>query len=95
MLITKPSAFIYYLIFIIVIQQFDGNVLGPKIQGDQLGISALWIMFAVLLFGGLFGVIGMIVGVPIFAVIYYFVDEAIEMKLIKRKKPTNTEDYMK
>lgn len=94
-LITKPSAFIYYLIFIIIIQQFDGNVLGPKIQGDQLGISALWIMFAVLLFGGLFGVIGMIVGVPIFAVIYYFVDEAIEMKLIKRKKPTNTEDYIK
>ncbi len=93
-LITKPSAFIYYLIFILVIQQFDGNVLGPKIQGDQLGISALWIMFSVLLFGGLFGVVGMIIGVPVFAVIYYFVEEAIEAGLIKKGKSPKTEDYM-
>lgn len=93
-LITKPSAFIYYLIFILAIQQFDGNVLGPKIQGDQLGISALWIMFSVLLFGGLFGVMGMIIGVPLFAVIYYFVDEAIDVELIKKGKSPKTEDYM-
>lgn len=93
-LITKPSAFLYYLIFILAIQQFDGNILGPKIQGDHLGISALWIMFSVLLFGGLFGVIGMIIGVPLFAVIYYFADEAITRGLIKKGKSPKTEDYM-
>ena len=93
-LITKPSSFIWYIIFIIVIQQFDGNILGPKIQGSQLGISALWIMFSVLLFGGLFGVGGMIIGVPLFAVIYYFLDEALELKLVKKGKPPKADDYL-
>ena len=93
-LITKPSAFFFYLLFIIVIQQIDGNIIGPKIQGDQLGISALWIMFAVILFGGLFGVLGMIIGVPVFAVIYYFADEAIRIRLKKKNEPEEPEQYL-
>lgn len=92
-LIVKPSVFIPYIIFIILLEQLDGNVIGPKIQGKQLGLSALWIIFAIFLFGGIFGVFGMVVGVPLFAVIYYFVTAAINNGLHRQGKSTETVDY--
>ena len=92
-LIFKPSMFIPYLIFILVLEQVDGNIIGPRIQGKQLGLSALWIIFAIFLFGGLFGFFGMFLGVPIFAVIYYFVNAAVNNGLNKQGKSANTLDY--
>ncbi len=92
-LITKPSVLIPYLIFIILLEQLDGNVIGPKIQGKQLGLSALWIIFAIFLFGGIFGFLGMVLGVPFFAVIYYFVNAAINDGLENQGKSTDTADY--
>ena len=59
-----------FLVFVILLQQLDGNVIGPKILGDSTGLSALWVMFGILLFGGLWGIAGMLVGVPLMAVIY-------------------------
>lgn len=92
-LITKPSVLIPYLIFILLLEQLDGNVIGPKIQGKQLGLSALWIIFAIFLFGGIFGFLGMVLGVPLFAVIYYFVNAAINDGLENQGKSTDTADY--
>ncbi len=92
-LITRPGLFIPYLIFILLLEQLDGNVIGPKIQGKQLGLSALWIIFAIFLFGGLFGFFGMVLGVPIFAVIYYFVHAAINNGLENQGKSADTLDY--
>lgn len=92
-LIFKPSMFIPYLIFIVVLEQVDGNIIGPRIQGKQLGLSALWIIFAIFFFGGIFGFMGMFLGVPLFAVLYYFINAAINNGLNKQGKSANTLDY--
>ena len=92
-LLSDPKMGIYFIIFIIALQQFDGNVLGPKILGNSTGLSAFWVVFSILIGGGLFGVPGMILGVPSFAVIYYIVDMLINNKLEKRKLPTDTDSY--
>ena len=84
---------IYFIIFIIALQQFDGNVLGPKILGDSTGLSAFWVVFSILIGGGIFGVPGMILGVPTFAVIYYIVGMLVNDKLKKKKLPISTEAY--
>lgn len=92
-LLADPKMGIYFIIFIIALQQFDGNVLGPKILGNSTGLSAFWVVFSILIGGGLFGVPGMILGVPTFAVIYYIADMLIDHKLDKRKLPTETDAY--
>ncbi|MBQ5323740.1 MAG: AI-2E family transporter, partial [Oscillospiraceae bacterium] len=74
-------------------QQLDGNVIGPKILGDSTGLPALWVMFAILVGGGIFGIIGMFIGVPAFAVIYKFAKEHLEEKLNEKKLPEKTESY--
>ena len=70
LLLENPTHCLMFLVFIILLQQLDGNVIGPKILGDSTGLSALWVMFGILLFGGLWGIAGMLVGVPLMAVIY-------------------------
>ena len=70
LLLDNPTHALMFVIFIIILQQLDGNVIGPKILGDSTGLSALWVMFGILLFGGLWGILGMLVGVPLMAVIY-------------------------
>lgn len=77
-LIADPVKAVEFLVFIIILQQFDGNILGPKILGNATGLSSFWVLFAIILFGGLWGFIGMIIGVPLFAVIY-----DITRKLVK------------
>ena len=72
-LMISPMKCLYFLIFILVLQQFDGNILGPKILGDSTGLPSFWVLFSILLFGGLLGFVGMIIGVPAFAVIYRLV----------------------
>ena len=85
LLIVDPIKAFWFIIFIFVLQQLDGNVIGPKIIGDSIGISGIWIMFSVIIGGGLFGVVGMIVGVPIFAVIYSLVSNFVNKRLEKSK----------
>ncbi|MCD7715405.1 MAG: AI-2E family transporter [Lachnospiraceae bacterium] len=69
-LMVSPAKAVEFLIFILILQQFDGNILGPRILGNKTGLSSFWVLFSILLFGGLFGFVGMIIGVPVFAVIY-------------------------
>ncbi len=69
-LIQDPIKALWFVLFVLVLQQLDGNIIGPKILGNTTGLSSFWVLFAILLFGGLWGFVGMIVGVPLFAVIY-------------------------
>lgn len=69
-LIQNPIKALWFVLFVLVLQQLDGNIIGPKILGNTTGLSSFWVLFAILLFGGLWGFVGMIVGVPLFAVIY-------------------------
>lgn len=80
-LMENPWKALYFLIFIIALQQFDCNFLDPKIVGKSIGLPAFWELFACLLGGGLFGIVGMAIGVPFFAVFYAILDEAISKKL--------------
>lgn len=93
-LMVNPSQTIYFLIFILILQQFDGNVLGPKILGNSTGLSSFWVIFAITIFGGFFGILGMAVGVPIFAVIYAALKRYINKLLTTKKLPTNTKEYL-
>lgn len=81
------------LVFIIILQQVDGNVIGPKILGKSTGLSAFWVVFSVMFFGKLWGVIGMLIGVPVFGVIYYILDTFVNFKLKRRSLPVETEKY--
>ncbi len=92
--LSNPMNCVYFIIFILILQQFDGNILGPKILGDSTGLSGFWVIFAITFFGGLFGVFGMIIGVPIFAVIYSIVGRLVNHQLEKRKLPTETSLYL-
>ena len=88
-----PLNCLYFVIFIIVLQQVDGNIIGPKILGSSTGLSGFWVIFAITLFGGLFGVFGMIIGVPIFAVIYAGIRSGLNILLSKKEMPTELEKY--
>ena len=88
-----PLNCVYFAIFALALQQFDGNILGPKILGSSTGLTGFWVIFSITLFGGLFGVIGMIVGVPIFAIIYTAVRSVICTRLRKKKLPAETSVY--
>lgn len=91
--LADPLHGLYFAIFILLLQQLDGNVIGPKILGDSTGLSAFWVIFSILLGGGLFGFIGMVMGVPTFAVVYYIVEMLINYKLEKRNLPIQTDCY--
>lgn len=93
-LMVDPRQALYFGILIIFIQQFDGNILGPKILGDSTGLSSFWVIFSITIFGGFFGVLGMIVGVPIFAVFYAGVKSLVNRHLQKRNLPTDLGPYM-
>lgn len=82
-LMVSPVKCIWFVIFIVILQQIDGNIIGPKIVGELTNLNSFWVLFAIMLFSGLFGFAGMIVGVPVFAVIYHLVQELI-MKGLKR-----------
>ncbi len=92
-LLESPLKCLVFIIAIIVIQQFDGNILGPKIIGNVTGLSGFWVMFAILFFGQLFGFIGMIIGVPVFAVIYEQLRSFVEKRLKKKNLPYSTPDF--
>ena len=84
---------VYFLLFILILQQFDGNILGPKILGSSTGLTGFWVISSITLFGGLFGVLGMIIGVPIFAVIYAAIKSLVNTSLQKKALPCETKKY--
>lgn len=93
LLMAAPKQVIPFVIFVIILQQVDGNILGPKILGDSTGLTPFWVMFAIFVGGGLFGFAGMLLGVPVFAVIYAMFSEFIAYLLKKRKLSHRTVDY--
>ncbi|MBS4960893.1 MAG: AI-2E family transporter [Clostridiales bacterium] len=91
--LVSPLKSLYFLIFIFLLQQLDGNIIGPKILGDSIGVNSFWILFSILLFGGLFGFLGMLIGVPVFAIIYHLISDLICFSLRKKQLPTETKNY--
>ena len=93
--LAEPMKGLYFLVFVLALQQVDGNIIGPKILGDSTGLSSFWVIFAILVGGGLFGFMGMLFGVPTFAVIYWLIREIVAYTLRKRRLPEETRDYIK
>lgn len=93
LLMAAPKQVIPFIIFIVILQQFDGNILGPKIIGDSTGLTPFWVMFSIFVGGGLFGFAGMLLGVPVFAVIYALFSEMVAYLLKKKKLSHRTKDY--
>lgn len=85
-LMESPVKALYFVIFILIMQQIDGNIISPRILGNSTGLSAFWVMFAILVFGGIFGFVGMIIGVPTMSVIYYVVDKWIKNRALKKAR---------
>lgn len=92
-LCVSPIKALWFIGIILVIQQIDGNIIGPKILGDSIGISAFWILFSLLIFAKFLGLIGMIIGVPIFAIMYSIIKENVERRLKAKGLPVETEKY--
>ena len=93
-LLVDPSKCIWFLLFIFILQQFDGSVLGPKILGSKTGLSSFWVLFSLLIFGSIFGPIGLIIGVPIFSIFYSFVNARLKQRLSVKNLPVNSDDYI-
>mgnify|MGYP002620845135 FL=1 len=93
LLLENPMHCLYFIIFIFILQQLDGNVIGPKILGNTTGVSSFWVLFSILLFGGMWGVVGMVIGVPLFAVIYDIIRKLVYRGLRKHKRESMITDY--
>ena len=93
LVLINPISSLEFLIFVLILQQFDGNILGPKILGGSTGLSSFWVIFSITLFGGIWGVAGWLVGVPIFAVFYALVSRITNVLLIKKELSTDTQKY--
>lgn len=91
--IVSPVKAFWFALIILVIQQLDGNVIKPKIVGQTTGLASLWVLFSITVMGGLWGLIGMVIAVPLFSVIYSLLKIGVEKRLSKRELPTETLDY--
>ena len=89
----NPLQAFYFVIFILVLQQVDGNVIGPKILGNTVGISGFWVLASITIAASLFGFAGMILGVPVFAIIYLLISDSVNNKLRKKNLTTDTTAY--
>ncbi len=92
-LTVDPMQALYFAIFIFILQQFDGNILGPAILGQSTGLGSIWVLFSILIFGDMFGFVGMIIGVPTFAVIYFLISKYVFKQLHERDMDFVVEDY--
>ena len=92
-LIESPVKALWFVLFVFVLQQLDGNVIGPAILGDRTGVSSFWVLFSIILFGGLWGIVGMVVAVPLFAVIYDTVKRLVKRGLFKHEQIEIWEQY--
>lgn len=93
-LIQSPIHGLYLTIFVLILQQVDGNIIGPKILGDRTGLASFWVLSSILIAGGLFGFFGMVLGVPVFAVIYYIWQQVVIYRMKKKNLSSNTKDYI-
>ena len=93
-LLVSPGKCLAFLIFIVILQQIDGNVIGPRILGNSTGLSAFYVIASMLLFNQLLGFMGMVIGVPLFATLYYVVKRAAEFSLKQMDMPVETEAYV-
>ena len=93
LLIENPIDAVYFGIFIIILQMIDGNIIENRILGEKLGISDFWVLVAILISGGIFGFVGMLVGVPIFAVLYTIITDVVNKRLRRKNLPTDTDLY--
>lgn len=93
-LLVSPLQCVYFCIFVLILQQFDGNILGPKILGNSTGLDSFWVLFSILLFGGLFGFAGMVLGVPVFAMFYSVISRLVRFGLRKKSLPEDTAVYL-
>ncbi|MBR7070878.1 MAG: AI-2E family transporter [Clostridia bacterium] len=91
--LTSPIKCLYFVIFIILLQMLDGNVIAPKILGSSIGIESFWVVFSIVVGGGLFGFVGMLIGVPTFAVIYYLICTNANRHLKRKKLPVDAMFY--
>ena len=82
---VSPFDSLVFAVFVLALQQFDGNILGPKILGDSTGLAPIWVLVSITIGGGLLGFVGMIIGVPTFAVFYSLLSENMDKRLIKKK----------
>lgn len=92
-LIESPIKAVWFVVFVFVLQQLDGNVIGPAILGDRTGVSSFWVLFSIILFGGLWGIVGMIIAVPLFAVIYNTIKRLVQRGLVKHEQIEIWEHY--
>ena len=90
--IVDPIYSLIFAVFVLLLQQFDGNILGPMILGDQLGLPSLWVMFSIIVGGGMFGILGMFLGVPVFAVLYVVVRGFVSGRL--KEKNIRSDDML-
>lgn len=93
-LIQSPVHAVYLAVFILILQQVDGNIIGPKILGESTGLSAFWVLTSILIAGGLFGFFGMLLGVPVFAVIYYILQQILNYQMEKKHLSNHTKEYV-
>lgn len=91
--LEDPIKGLWFVLFIIVLQQLDGNIIGPKILGNRTGLSSFWVLFSIVLFGGLWGLVGMVIGVPLMAVIYDLISKFVRRRLqvVSPEQPPETE----
>lgn len=92
-LIEDPIKALWFVLFVLVLQQLDGNVIGPAILGDRTGLSSFWVLFTIILFGGLWGIVGMIIAVPLFAVIYDTIKRLVRRGLFRKDQIELWEQY--
>ena len=92
-LMISPIKCLYFIIIIVAIQQFDGNILGPKILGNSTGLSSFWVLFSITFFGGIWGFAGMVLGVPVFAVLYDIIRRLVKKGLDKRNRTEMYDEY--
>ena len=95
LLMINPVQAMYFIIMVVILQQLDGNVIKPKLFGDSTGLPAFWVIVSILLGGGFFGVMGMYLGTPVFAVIYSYIRRAVTDKLAKKGLPGETSRYLR
>ena len=94
-LLINPIQCFIFIVWIVVLQQFDGNILGPRILGDSVGLSSFWILISITVFSGIFGFAGMVLGVPVFAVLYMLLSDYVARRLKEKGRPQSTEVYGK
>ena len=92
-LLVNPLQALYFVIFVLVLQQVDGNIIGPRILGDTIGISGFWVLVSITVAGSLFGFAGMVLGVPVFAVLYMLISDFVKSRLEAKGMPADTKAY--